>query len=291
MKHITSICIMSMLGLALLTWMGGCPQDATTNTTGTTDTSSLTAGEEDAAQAAAQAGQSLAEAVNVTKTATDDDDDQGSFDIPDIPTGSQSITFGQCPEVELEVTNDGLLTFDMSIDFGTTGCTPYGWDDYICTGSASGTFDQSEQNLSVTFESISCNEATLTGTADVNYDIDGQAIDLDGDWDLTYVDDIGTIQTDGNGEGGYNASTYVTTITSFEGDVTDTVSTWSTIMLGIHASYPTYGSYIPYSGTMTVSGPDIRTMTVRFNEDSPTTGVVEVSIGGAPYFNVNLYSL
>lgn len=289
MKLTLGVCMASLLCISLLLPTGGCPQESATDAG--TDTASLTSTEEDAAEAAAQASQSLAEALNVSKAASEDDEDQASFDVPEIPSGSLSTTFGTCPEVELEAASDGLLTFDLTIDFGTTGCTPYGYDDYTCTGSASGSFDQQEQNIDLTFESISCNDETLTGTVDATYDIDGQAFSLDGDWDLTYVNDTGTAATEGDGDCSYNASTYVTTITSFDGTVTDTVYTWNAIMTGINVSFVTYGNYIPYSGSMTLSGTTIRTMTVRFDEDSPTTGIVEVSINGAPYFEVDIYNL
>ena len=65
----------------------------------------------------------------------------------------------------------------------------------------------------------------------------------------------------------------------------------NTTMTGIMASWPTYESYIPYAGTMTLTGTDIRSYTVRFSTDSPTTGVVEVSINGSPYFEVDLDEL
>ena len=60
-------------------------------------------------------------------------------------------------------------------------------------------------------------------------------------------------------------------------------------MSNVKMSYATYGVGIPFSGETTVSGDGIRTMIVRFNENSPSTGVVEVSIDGSPFVEVPLY--
>ena len=45
---------------------------------------------------------------------------------------------------------------------------------------------------------------------------------------------------------------------------------------------------MPSAGEVTLSGSDIRTIVIRFNEDTPTTGEVEISIDGSPFVSLNV---
>ena len=288
MRKLITIGGLVFLTAAMFVMVGGCPQDGTDNTGGT-DNTSLTAAEKDALVTGSQSCQSLGNAAGVTKSSAQDDN--SSFDVPSIPNNATTYTFGNCPEVTMSVDNLSSLTFELDVDFGN-GCSPYvTQEDYDCTGSASGTFSQAAKNINLTFNEISCGYATLDGGVDVNYDVSGQVITLDGAWDLDYEDDIGPIQTDGEGTASYDAENLITTFSIFNGTITDTQVTWTMGLSGIKMSYPTYGNYIPYAGEATVSGTEIRTFKVKFDEDSPTTGIVQVSIAGGAYFDVDLYAL
>lgn len=274
------------LGIGL--WLGACPGAPTADDlTGTSDTTgtSLTSAEQDSLDAVTSSSKSLAEAVNTAQSPTGG----GSESASDIPSVTQTQTFGVCPQVTLTTTNDGLLTFNMTVSFGT-GCHPLGDENYTCSGQASGSFDQRQKNMNMTFENISCQSATLTGDVNVNYDRSATQVDVDGDWDLTYVDSYGTILTDGSGSGNYHLTQYVTTVDTFTGTVTDGTSAYQSTVTGIKISFPTYGVFMPYAGEIAVSGTGIRSYVVRFNENSPSTGIVEVSIAGGPYFQVPLYA-
>ena len=282
------------LATAVFTMIGGCPQEGNPNGNNLSATE-LTAGESDALVAGAQGCQSLGQATTVAKSSAQDQNEEEAFDIPEIPLGDTQYTFGNCPEVTMSLSNNGVLNFNMDLDFGG-GCTPYYAefytnDDYYCSGSASGSFNQAAKTITMNFETVSCGYATLNGDINVGYDIDGQTITLDGDWDLDYVDDIGPIQTEGEGTGSYDSADYVTTFTIFNGTITDTVTEWTLGLNGVQMSFPTYESLIPYAGEATISGSDIRTLKVKFDENSPTTGIVQVSIAGGPYFDVDLYAL
>ncbi|MBN2445687.1 MAG: hypothetical protein JXO22_03120 [Phycisphaerae bacterium] len=292
---ISHVAIASLLALLLSTGLGGCPSSSTTTTgdettdgtTDTTDSTTLTAVEQDAVTTAVTANESLGQAVNTTQSTTGGDDESSL----EIPTGTQTRNFGLCPEVSMKLANDGLVTFDMTIDFGD-GCAPADSPNFTCSGYATGTFSQQAKSLNVTFSNISCNEATLEGDVNATYDVNNLDVALSGDWDLTYTDSVGSVLTDGNGTGSYSGSTLTTTVETFTGTISDTVYSWNATIDNVKMSYATYGNGIPFSGQTSVSGDGIRTTIVRFSANSPTTGIVEVSIdGGAHFFEVNLYAL
>lgn len=273
-----------LLALTAAIWMGGCPS-GTSGTT--TDPNTLTDAEKNAATTAARAVESLAQATGTAQSTTNDPNDQSAFTIP---TGVTERTFGNCPEVAFTLSNDDLLTFNLTIDFGT-GCTPVYLPEYACAGAASGTFDQRNQNIQMTFNTITCGVATLTGDVNLDYERDASKVALDGAWDLTYVDSVGTVVTDGNGNCEYDRTAYITTIPSFTGTITAESKVWSATCTGIVTSFYNNSVFMPYAGQVTLTGPDIRDITIKFDEDSPTTGVVQVSVGGGPFFAVGLYSL
>lgn len=283
-----AVVLLAIAGTAF--WLGGCPEGTTTNDQNTIDEQSNDPSEAelDAAKAVATSTGSLAQAVNTAQSPTGAQDEIGQSSL-EIPLGNQTYTFGQCPETTLTASNTGTLAFTVELDFGS-GCHPLWSPEWTCSGTASGSFSQSTQMLSMEFENTSCGEATLTGDIEVSYSRSSTLVDIEGDWDLTYADSIGSIITDGTGTGNYNLSTYSTTIATFTGTVTDTVDSWNVSMNGIKTSFPTYERFMPYAGEMTVWGTTIRTMIIRFTEDSPVDGTVEISIDGMPFVEVRLYT-
>ena len=243
----------------------------------------LTDAEKSAIQASAKSASAMSQAVGTTQSAV-------TADLTGTgKAAARAVTVGTCPQVTTTVTNLVTLTFDASIDFGES-CTPVGTEDLTCSGSASGSFSQAAKSINMTFNDISCTDETLGGSVDLTYGVSLTAVTLTGDWDVTWTTGDEVFTVDGTGTCGYDLSGSVTSVSSYDGTSSGPDGSWATTMTDILISY-TKGSYIPYSGTMTVSGSDIRTMTVRFNEDSPTTGKVEVKVGPSPFVTVDLHVL
>jgi len=77
----------------------------------------------------------------------------------------------------------------------------------------------------------------------------------------------------------------------FTGNVTTEDGTWNASAEGLVVSLVQNESLIPTGGIVTILNDDTRTIIVRFNENSPTTGEVEISINGSDFFAVNLEEL
>ncbi len=290
MSRLVRIVVAASLCASVVAWLGGCPnQEGTTGTgdngaNGTDQTPTPTDAEKDAVAAAAKSAGSLAQAVNTAQSPTGSEDNQSSYELPTFDT---TLNFGTCPQVALTASNLGTLLFDMIVDFGD-GCQPYGTTDFICSGSGSGSLSQADKRLNMTFENISCESARLSGAVDIGYERLTSAVNVTGTFDLTYSDDAGTIQTNGTGDGSYDLTQYITTVANFEGVVTGT-DAYNATMTGLKMCFATYQVFMPYAGELQVSGTAIRTCIVQFDENSPATGIVNVSIGGLPFVPVNVY--
>jgi hypothetical protein len=284
MRRVANVWTAAVFACALVAWLAGCPQ-----MTGNGDRTELTDNEKEAVAATAKSSESLAQAIGTAKNTADTGENQSACHVP-LPVGPQELTFGTCPVVTLAAAEEPL-SFSVTLDFGEGGCNPASEADFTCAGSATGTYDQQASTLTVSFDEVSCNETSLDGDIDVSFDIEGYTVQLNGEWALTYQDGDDTINTDGDGDGSYDATTGVTTISSFMGTVSDGTNSWDATLSNIEISYATYESLIPYAGEATIAGADARTLTVRFSTDSPTTGVVEVSVEGSPFFEVILFEL
>jgi hypothetical protein len=284
MRRVANVRTAVMFACGSVLWLGGCPVR-----TGDSQSTELTGTEQDGVAAAAKASESLAQAINTAKNTAETGENQSACHVP-TPTSSQELTFGSCPEVTMAVAQEEP-NFSVTLDFGDDGCNPGGLSELTCAGSATGTYDQQAGTLAVSFDGVNCNDTSLDGDIDVSFDIDGYTVSLDGDWDLTYVEGDDTVLTDGGGEGSYDATTKVTTISSFEGTVSDGTNSWNATLSNIQISYATYENLIPFAGEATISDSGGRTITVRFDADSPATGVVEVSVNGSPFFEVDLSDL
>lgn len=252
----------------------------------------LTAAEQQAITVGVASTESLALATQVTQTATGDEDGSSSEQvIPGIsPVGSVNREFGTCPRVSLVVANDTLLVFNLTIDFGV-GCQPAFAEEYLYTGSATGTYNRAQKTIRLSFDDFTSNNDGLDGTVNASYDRGQSTVVLDGAWDLTGTSpEYGTLQTAGQGRGAYNLDTYTTTIEEFIGTLTDPDAEYEVTMTEILISFPTYERYIPYGGEMAMSGDDIRDITLRFSTKSPTEGIIEVKIGDGPYVAYSIYS-
>ena len=187
----------------------------------------------------------------------------------------------------------------LTVDFGEQPCTALVVEEedftLVCSGNATGTFSLAEGSIGLVFDNISCNEQALDGTVDLSYELYYPGVALDGAWDLTWYPGDEAIGTEGNGKGAYEPAVSgccdVTSIEEFTGNITYEGYEWSTSIEDLLISLETYCSFIPYGGSITLDGPDIRTITITFTENSPTTGEVAISIDGGRSFTVSLYEL
>ena len=275
------------------------------------DSNDLTDLEKQAVVAASNAPGALAQGIDVTEDSTGDlggDDGDAAQIIP------EDITFGTCPEVSKTGSLSGIVTASvtdalegegavtLAVDFGEEPCTALvveeeSGEDFTltCSGNASGTFSLTDQNIALEFNGISCNDQALDGTADLTYNLLTSGVELQGAWDLTWYPGDEAIGTEGEGIGSYQAELSgccdVITIDEFIGNVTNDGYEWTSSMEDILISVEKYYSLIPYGGSITVDGPDIREITITFNENSPTTGEVTISIENGRAFTVTLYEL
>lgn len=269
----------------------------------------LTDSEKKAIVAASNAPGGLAQATDVAEDSTGDLPDDGSSDSAQIVPSE--VSFGTCPEVSKSgslisamvdlINTSGALA--LSVDFGEEACTALAVEDpesgeeftLVCSGSATGAFSFADQRIDLAFDNISCNDQALDGTAELTYELLSPGVVLDGAWDLVWYPGDDAIATKGDGIGSYepviDGCCDVTTIQEFTGNITCEGDEWSTTMEGILVSLEKYYSFIPYGGSITLDGPDIRPITITFNENSPTTGEVTISIGNGRSFTISLYEL
>jgi hypothetical protein len=201
-----------------------------------------------------------------------------------------SLTFGTCPQVTTTATLGSSL-LDISIEFGT-GCAIPVAPDYTCSGSASGQLEPSTGTLDLSLDAISCSGDTgLTGNVSLTYALSPTALNFTGEWDLTYTTEGQSIVLYGQGATSYSIPDSITTVSSFDGLLATDGNDWNLTLDSILVSYANKRSYLPYGGTMTASGRTIRQLVVQFNENSPSTGEVQVSVDGSAFFTVNLYEL
>lgn len=200
------------------------------------------------------------------------------------------VEIGTCPVVTTSLSLGDPIAADLTIDFGDR-CAPFGGDTYICSGSATGTFSQSDRQIDLTFDAFSCSDQTLSGSSSLVYSLTANRVAVAGSWDLTYAYDAETFGTAGAGSGEYDRDAAQTTISTFSGTVSDSVGRWKAQATDVVISLQNNETLLPSSGEVTLSGSDIRTIVVRFDEDTPATGLVQVSVNGSAFFTVGLQAL
>lgn len=277
--NVKRMAVMAVIGLCLPLLMGQGCQPASED--------ELTDLEKQALVAATGGAGGLIQATNISQNAAEDES-SGQLQ-PDS-------RFGTCPEVTLGGAIGQGVT--LTVDFGETPCTSFTYEgeDYVCSGSATGTFSLVGKTMTLDFDQITCNDAYLNGTADLTWSLSMSLVSLDGDWGLDWGIDDWTLATAGSGlctyeryvgQGGYDT----TSIVEFVGTVTEEDDEWSLSIDNLKMSLEQYFSFMPYSGSITISGPDIRTMTITFSENSPVNGEVTVTFESGRSVTVNLFDL
>lgn len=241
----------------------------------------LTGHEHTAVESALEAVQALTVAGSTIEGTTDlpatETLSARAMDMPDL---------GFCPRVSVDVGKTSGLTLQMTLDFGDEGCAPFS-TDYMVTGSASGAFSHSDSMLTVTLDGLQTGDSALDGGIEVRYELGSESVTLTGDWDLM----TDAISTAGSGALRYDRAAFQTEIRDYAGTVAGSDASWDLTTDALLLSPSQHNSFIPFAGTLSVSGNDTRPLQITFNDESPATGLVEVSINGGPALEVSLFQL
>jgi hypothetical protein len=180
----------------------------------------------------------------------------------------------------------------VEVDFGS-GCNAFLSEDLYCAGSAAGAVSAGDRSLELTLDGLTCDDDALTGAVDASFEVATSSVTLEGSFELSSTDaeDGTSLSVDGVGSVAFDRQEKVTTITTFEGSALADGVSYAVGVDGVTFSLLQNQSLTPYAGTVGVTGSDIRDLTVRFLEDSPATGEIEVAIGNGPYFTVSLDDL
>jgi len=280
-----AVLALAMTGCAPSSGGGGSDENVNdnqdVNTNGDVDTNGeefvLTEDEEDAISDCVDATEAIVVTTDTVETG--------------IPDAEDISTVGTCPAIELGEIS--LASAEVTLDFGSNGCTPTWAPEETCSGQVTMVVNIVAKTAQAEFESLTCNGDSLDGTVDItSYERTETDVTLECQWAVAFTTDDGAVATEGVGTVKYNLETYVVTIVAFDGTVTEGDDTWNLTVENLAVSYADYGSYVPYQGVMSISGPDIRTLWIRFNENSPETFEVEVGLSeNGPWVTMSLEEL
>ena len=267
--------IRNAVPLALL-GLTGCLSSPQTST----NENELQASERAAIDAAVETIESLTVAGNSV---------QGSTSIPlDSQTAREKEmpTLGSCPAVSVDASKLTNLTLQMTLDYGSQGCTPFE-GDHMVSGSATGTLRLLEQNLVVTFHDLESDSRSLQGGLEVDFARSDNELALDGTWELA----TSSVASAGTGIVAFDAETGATTIRNYAGTATTDEGDWSLTTDSLMLAPVTHENFIPFDGALQLSAVPTRVISVTFDQDSPSTGLVTVQINDGPTQEVSLFQL
>jgi hypothetical protein len=282
-RHLLSVLSIPLLAVTLL---GGCPQAPvpTSEPTDAARVTDLTTGETAAVAAAARAAETLAQTTAGAQAIARADE---------LPLrqakafAAKPMTFGSCPAVTLTMSEQDPLGYDLTLDFGT-GCAPFADSDYACSGTATGSLEPDAKRVTLQLADLTCDGKTLGGSVGVTYEGTDGGIGLTGAWNVSYSDGAGSVGVSGNGIVSCDPAATATTVSSFTGAVSAGGQTWSAAMSDLLVSFRSDDGLIPSAGEITLTGENIRAITIRFDPASPTSGIVRVSLDGGPFFKATL---
>lgn len=259
----------------------GCPLTGRSS-----NRTTLTSVEQDAVKSASFTAGALAQAARASQNLVQNGTTSNQ------PTVGNPLVVGTCPTITLTADPTGRegIPFGALVDFGM-GCTPAALPGVTVAGSASGFFSPSARTITLSFNNLTRNTEMLSGGIQVAYTPSAVGIDLVGSFDLNWTTRGATTMASGQADLGYDRTTERVVITSFSGDITGSEGTYTVDFASVTVNLMNTGTLIPHSGTITVSGSNIRDLMIRFNTGSPSTGEVEVSIANGPFFTVNLFQI
>lgn len=207
-------------------------------------------------------------------------------------TGGQSAaaapqTEANCPTVTFSQQQSGVQMLSVTLGFGS-GCTLNSVNGFECSGSATGSYDPASALITLTFDQLTCADQGLAGSVTLGFTRRNSTVTLAGDFDLTWADGSQSTQAEGAGAATFDATARHTTIETFSGNAARDGQSYALSLDGIRVSYAAWGNFVPFSGEMTVSAGTIRTISIRFNANSPVTGEIEVRYAGGDYQSANL---
>lgn len=236
-----------------------------------TDVESLTPAEIDALRSVLQATAQLTQAVILAQA---------------LATGGEA---SPCPAIT--ATNS-----TVNASFGA-GCTVTTAPEFVCSGNllATRTNDfagpPQRSQLSLTFQNAACQPSSpLTGEANILFN-GGSLIDLNGFWNLSYTQAGTTVNLAGNGDLQYDVTRRFVNLLSFNGQLNAGGTVRSLVLLGLVLSRTAQTPTIPQTGTATVAGQGIRTLTLIFDANSPTTSQILISVDNGAPFAVDINNL
>lgn len=268
--------VLPLLGLALLV---GCPQTQPTDTNTADMTLSTTEG------SMAALGMTTIGAISATSGASG----SGVSAAPgqtSLTSGTTGV--GDCPEATFET--DGLGALSVTLGFGD-GCATDETHPFGCSGSVAGSLSITASTLSASFAQFQCGNFELSGETELAFSQSAGVIGMEGTWSLNFQFDGSGYGTIGEGTVSYDVSDSVLAVTEFSANVTGDEAEFEIQMSGVRTSYATYGNFIPFAGTVILTSDSTRTLTIVFDENSPSTGVVTVRIDNGPAFELSLSEL
>jgi hypothetical protein len=272
-----------LAGLILALTPGCPPADQDAGGTGNNNNGqvSLTTREDATIAGLAQAVAALVTGTGAVQGATTENEGQSAQETPG------EVTFGQCPVVTLSG-DPNLVALTVEADFGG-GCEAVAGSGYVLSGVAAGRYDVRTSDVTLTFDDLAGSEGELSGEVRVSFNRVGSRLDIDGDFDIGLRGaDLRVLSADGVGQASFDTDDAATTIERFSGTLSDSGGVWNAAMSDVSVSFAQFDNLIPFAGTASVAGTDVRDITVRFDANSPVTGEVQVSVEGGDFFTVNL---
>lgn len=194
--------------------------------------------------------------------------------------------FSDCPTFETGVDADSQQA-TLTLDFGE-GCTPALYPDVTVSGSIAGTVTIGPFSINLTLVSFSVGGDTIDGEVELAFVKEDGSVGFTGDMDLS-TSSGGSVTLE-SVQWALDTATGVVTVSGTgigeepDGDV------YQIELAEIVIDGQGNGNFIPESGVVTVTLPDedlvfttkSTTLDVTFTSQTPTTGIVLVSVNGAP---------
>lgn len=276
MRQYLGVCFIVLSGLLI----GGCPMmgnDMPPNMDDDTPLE-LTEEQQQAVDAALVAFQGL---LDTNEAAIASTAENNTAPRSKLTQGAQ-LVFGTCPMVTLAMSESDAPQALVTADFGN-GCEVSGLDGLMCSGSASGTLGSAPNTLALSFESFGCDDRTVTGSSTQTWSRGAGDIVFDGMWNLSIAQpDAPLVTLNGGGTLTFDASAGQSTITDFSGTFTRGAMSWNLSTSSLAVSYVDNANLIPSSGSLTIEGTQVGTIVVTFSSESPSTGIVQISVDDAP---------
>lgn len=250
----------------------GCP--AASETGGTTTTSLESADSETIAAVLAA----------VSSTATSMDTSQSAL-TDSAQTGRTANS--ACPEITFAASNNSGVSLSVALDFGA-GCSVDAID-LFCAGSATGALSTADGSFQLSFDGLSCDDRALDGSVNYTFEITESSVTTAGTWDLSYTDAGGSVEVTSTGNASHDRTAHATTFSLVDGSVVADGKTYDFNWTNVTTSYFANGNFVPQAGQIIVTNENNRSLTVKFDANSPSTGNVLVSINGGAFFTYNLF--